>query len=205
MAGSVSHIQARNAALYVDAAAITFDAATSIDQEQGGASIFKVKDLKITVPENAFNLVNFWGSDVLDTLGSNVSATGTFQVQAIERTSITMAKATFTLKFSHDEAGSTTPNADSLETLFHGTAQVDITDSPAFTRMVFGDMVTSLPVTVGNLGFVFNNGSGIINVNMNRVQASRTGDIRPTGADGTWECDIVAVCLAQDCVIEPED
>ena len=29
-------------------------------------------------------LINFWGSDALDTLGSGVPATGTFQIQAFD-------------------------------------------------------------------------------------------------------------------------
>src|SRR3990167_6068443 len=103
MAGSVSHIQARNAALYVIKSAITFDSATSLDQEYGSASIFKVKNLTITPPMSEVELINFWGSDVLDTLGSGVSATGTFQIQAMEEKSWGMAKATFTGVFSHDE------------------------------------------------------------------------------------------------------
>ncbi len=205
MAGSISHIHARNAALYVDSAAITFDASTSLDQEQGGATIFKVKNVIVTPPSNELDKTDLWGEDSLDTLGSNVSATGTFQIQAIERKSISLGRVRFTLVLSHDEAGSTTPNAESLEVLFHGASQIDIVDNPAFTRSVYGDSTASPPISVGNLGFVFNNGAGIVNVNMNRVEVSPTADIRPTGADGHWEQEMEAVCLAQDFVIERQD
>src|SRR3990167_11125517 len=144
MAGTISHISARNAALYVDIAAITFDSATSLDQETGGGSIFKVKNLSITPPMSDVELINLWGEDVLDTLGSNVPTTGTFQHQALDEKSWTLCKATFTAALSSDELGSTTPaTGDSIETLFHGSSAIDITDSPAFTRYVYGDSTTS--------------------------------------------------------------
>ena len=188
--GTTSHISARNAALYVDTAAITFDAATSLDQEQGSASIFKVKNMTLTPPSGEVELINLWGEDTLDTLGSNVPVTGTFQHQALEEKSFTLAKVTFTIVYSHDELGSTTPNGDSVETLFHGSAQVDITDTPAFTRFVYGDSTTSPRITVGSFIFVWNNGSGIANALMNKVYVTKMGDIKPTGSDGQLEQDL---------------
>lgn len=206
MAGSVSHIQARQAALYVDKDAITFDAATSLDQEAGGASIFKVKNLTITPPSSDVELINLWGEDTLDTLGSNVPTTGTFQHQAMEEKSWTLAKVTFTALLSHDELGNTTPSTgDSIETLFHGATPIDITDTPAFTRYVYGDSTTSPRITIGTFIFVWNNGSGIKNYVMNKVIVTKMGDIKPTGADGYWEQDIEAVCLAKDASPEVED
>jgi len=204
MAGSVSHIQTRSAALYVQKTAITFSASVSLDQAYGSATIFKVKNLTITPPMGEVDLVNLWGEDALDTAGSNVSATGTFQIQAMEEKSWTLAKATFTLAFSHDEAGLTTPNDNSLETLFHG-AGIDIADTPAFTRLTYGDSTTSKRVKVGNIGFVWNNGSGIKNANMNKVLITKMGDIKSTGIDGHWEQECEAVCLAQDFIMENED
>ena len=205
MAGTVSHIGARQAALYVDIAAIAFDAPTSLDQETSGASIFKVKNLSITSPSSDVELINLWGEDTLDTLGSAVSATGTFQHQALDQKSWTLAKATFTAVLSHDELGSTTPNSDSIETLFHGSAAVDITDTPPFTRYVYGDSTASPMITIGTFIFVWNNGSGIANACMNNLRVTKMGDIKPTGADGHWEQDFEAVCLAKDFTHEKED
>lgn len=199
--GSVSHIHKRNVVAYLNKSAITFDSASSIDQEQGSASIFRVKNLTITRPKSEIALVNFWGSDVLDTLGSGVPATGTFQIQAMEEQSWQMAKATFTAVFSHDELGSTTPNGNSFEVLL-GNAGIDITDSPAFTRYTHGDYVTNPRITVGNLAFIWNNGSGIINASMSNVLVN-INDIKI--GEESWEFECEANCLARDCVIELED
>lgn len=205
MAGTIEHIHARNAALYVDTGAITFDANTSLDQEQGGATIFKVKNLTLTPPMSEIEVINLWGEDLLDTLGANVVATGTWQHQGMDEKSWTLGRASFTLVFSSDEAGSTTPNGDNLQTLFHGSSAIDIADSPAFTRYVYGDLLTSPPILVGNIGFVWNNGTQIQNAQMVRARVTKMGDIKTTGADGHWEQDCEAVCFAQDFVIETED
>lgn len=205
MAGTVSHIQTRNAALYVIKSALTFDSATSLDQEYSTSNIFKVKNLDITPPMSEVELINLWGSDVLDTLGAGVSTTGTFQVQATDEKSWTLAKASFTVVFSHDELGVTTAGANNhFEYLFHG-AGIDITDTPAFTRFTYGDQVTSTRILVGNIGFVFNNGSGIANVNMANVTVTKMGGIKPTGADGHFEQEVEVVCLAKDFSHEKED
>jgi len=209
MAGNVSHIHARNAALYVSKAAITFDAATSLNLETGIGSAFKVKTLTITPPESEVELINCWGSDVIDTVGAGVPVTGTFQHQALDKKAFTLGKVTGTLLFSHDEAGATTPNdgavVDNIESLFYGKAN-NITDDPAYNRFVSGDLAVGNPtITVGNMIFVFNNGAGIVNVGMVNVRVTKMGDIKPTGADGHWEQEFEAVCLAKDFLMEKED
>src|SRR3990167_1553429 len=202
---AASIIQARNVALYVDVAAITFDASTSLDQEAGGASIFKVKNMTLTPPSRSVEKIDLWGEDTLDTLGSGVIVTGTFQHQAKDIKSMDMAKVSFTLVYQHDEAGSTTPNADSLETLFHGSSAIDIADTPAFTRFVYGDSTTSPPISIGTLIFVWNNGAGICNAAMVNVEVTKMGDIKPTGSEGHWEQEVEAMCLAKDFALEKED
>ncbi len=205
MAGIISHIHARNAALYVDKAAITFAAGTSFDQAQGGASIFKVKNMILTPPMSEVEKIDLWGEDSLDSIGAGVPVSGTFQHQALEEKSWTPAKVAFVLVMSHDEAGITTPNGDSLEVLFHGTG-IDVADTPSFTRYTYGDSATAnARILVGNLGFVWNNGSGIKNFQMANVIVTKMGDAKPTGADGHWEQDCEAVALAQDCGMEDED
>ena len=205
MAGTIEHIHARNAVLHADISAITFASATSLDQSQGGATIFKVKNLNITPPMSEVEKIDLWGEDLLDTIGSNVLVTGTFQHQAVDEKSWTLARVTFTLVMSGDEAGSTTPNGDSLETLFHGSSQIDVADVPAFTRMVYGDSTTSARIVVGNLGFVWNNGTQIKNCQMSKVIVTKMGDMKPTGADGHWEQDCEAVALHNNFTIENED
>lgn len=205
MAGTVSQIHARNAALYVDNSAVTYATNTSMDQLTKG-SIFVVKNLVITPPVGEVEKLDFWGSDSLDTLGAGVPVTGTFQHQALVEMSWAEAKVSGTLVFSHDEAGSTTPAGDSLEVLFHN-AGIDVGDSPAFTLYNYGDMLDTGDdrILVGNLIFVFNNGSGIVNVGMASPIVTKMGDIKPTGVDGHWEQDFEAVCLAQDFGLEKED
>jgi len=205
MAGTIEHIHARNAALYVDTAAITFSGSVSLDQAQGSATIFKVKNMTITPPMSEIEKIDLWGSDLLDTIGSNVVGTGSWQHVAMDQKAWTLARATFTLVMSSDEAGSTTPNGDNLETIFHGSSQIDIADSPAFTRMVYGDIVTSPSLLVSNLGFVWNNGTQIMNAQMVRARIIKMGDIKITGPDGHWEMDCEAACFAQDFVREVED
>ncbi len=211
MAGSVSHIHARNAALYVGKAAVDYTAALnlSIDQLTKG-SIFKVKNLTITPPMSEVEKIDLWGSDSLDTIGAGVPTTGTWQHQTLVEKSWTEARTTFTAVFSHDELGVTTaPTSavqEAFESLFLGEA-LDITDDPAFSRYKFGDINTAdqQRLRVGNLIFVFNNGSGIVNIAMANVIVTKMGDIKTTGADGHWEMDCEAVCLAQDYTMELED
>ncbi len=205
MAGSVSHIHARNAALYVSKGAVTYGAAVSIDQATKG-DIFKVKNITITPPVGEVEKIDLWGSDSLDTVGAGVPVTGTFQHQALEQKSWSEAKVTFTIPFSHDEAGVTTPNGNNIQTLFHN-AGIDIADDPAFTRFTYGDLADTGNdrLLVGNLIFVWNNGAGIINAAMASVIITKMGDVKPTGADGHWEQECEAVCLAQDFAMEPED
>ncbi len=205
MAGTISHIHARNVALYVDNSAVTYGASVSIDQATNG-SIFQVKNMTITPPIGEVEKIDCWGSDSLDTIGAGVPASGTFQHQTLVEKSWSMGRVTFTLIFSHDEAGSTTPAGESVEVLFHN-AGIDIADSPAFTRYNYGDMLDTGDdrILVGNLIFVWNNGSGIVNCGMASPIVTRMGDIKPTGADGHWEQDCEAVCLAQDFILEKED
>ena len=209
MAGTISHIHARNAALYVAKAAVTFGVAISLDQATIG-TIFKVKNLVITPPMSEVEKIDFWGSDSLDTYGAGVPAAGTWQHQTLSEKSWTEAKAAFTLVFSHDEVGITTPPTsavqEAIESLFHGQA-IDVTDDPAFSRYKYGDINTSgeQRLRVGNFVFVFNNGAGIVNIGMSAVIVTKMGDVKPTATDGHWEMDCEAVCLAQDFVHEKED
>jgi len=206
LAGSISHIQTRNAALYVSNSAITYSASVSIDQITTKGTVFKVKNLTITPPSSEVEKIDCWGSDVLDTVGSGVPTAGTFQHQTLSGKSWTEAKMSGTAVFSHDELGLTTPAGDSFETLFSGNA-TDIADDPAFTRLSYGDMNTTNKqrLRVGNIIAVFNNGAGINNVAMANVMVTKMGDIKTTGADGHWEFDFEAVCLAKDYVYEVED
>jgi len=205
MAGTISHIHARQAALYVQKSAVTYAAAVSIDQATKG-SVFKVKNLTITPPMSEVEKIDLWGSDSIDTVGAGIATTGTFQHQALAEKSWTEAKVTGTAVFSHDELGVTTPDGNSFEVLFSNSG-LDVADDPAFTRYTYGDMVTGgeLRILVGNLIFVFNNGAGISNVAMINAIVTKMGDIKLTGADGHWEFDFEAVCLAKDYVYEVED
>ena len=204
MVGTVEHIHARNAALYVDKDAISFGAAVSLDQAQGGATIFKVKNVTITPPMSEVEVINLWGEDSLDTIGSNVVVTGTFQHQTFDEKSWTAARVTFTLVMSSEEAGITTPDGDSLETLFHG-AGLDVADTPAFTRYTYGSSVTPTRLLVGNIGFVWNNGTAIKNAQMVKAIVTKMGDLKLTGVDGHWEQDCEATCLHNNFTIENED
>jgi len=206
MAGTISHIHARNAALWVNSSAVTYAAATSIDQIADIGALFKVKNLIITPPMSEVERVDLWGSDTLDTMGSGVPTTGTFQHQTLSEKSWTEAKLSGTGVFSHDELGSTTPAGDSWQVLFCGNG-LDVADTPAFTRYVYGDVNTTSQqrIRVGNIVAIFNNGTGIVNVGMANVIVTKMGDIKLTGTDGHWEFDFEAVCLAKDYVYEPED
>ena len=206
MAGTISHIHARNAALYVNNTTITYAASESIDQIADKGSVFKVKDLTITLPSSDVEKIDLWGSDSLDTMGAGVPNTGTFQHQALEEKSWSEAKISGTAVFSHDELGVTTPAGDSWQVLFCGNG-LDVADTPAFTRYVFGDVNTTSQqrLRVGNIVAIFNNGSGIINAAMANVIVTKMGDIKLTGGDGHWEFDFEAVCLAKDFALEPED
>ncbi len=204
--GTISQIFARQAALWVSKAAVTYVAAESIDQIAAKGTVFKVKNLTITPPMSEVEKIDLWGSDSLDTIGAGVPVTGTFQHQALVEKAWTEAKVTGTAVFSHDELGVTTPGGNSFEVMFSNSG-LDIADTPAFTRYTYGDVVTGgkKRIRVGNLIFIYNNGSGIVNVAMANVIVQKMGDIKLTGADGHWEFDFEAVCLAKDYAFEPED
>ena len=206
MAGTISHIHSRNAALYVNNSAVTYAAAVSIDQIEDKGNVFKVKNITVSPPMSEVEKIDLWGSDSLDTIGSGVPVSGTFQHQALNEKSWSEARVTGTAVLSHDELGETTPAGDSWQVLFSGNG-LDVADNPAFTRYVYGDMNTTSQqrLRVGNLIFVWNNGSGIANASMANVIVQKMGDIKLTGVDGHWEFDFEAVCLAKDFAMELGD
>ena len=203
MMATPSIIQARHAALYVDTAAITFDAATSLDQETGSGTAFKVKNLTVTPPKYKDEKVDLLGESA-QTIGAGIINSGTFQNAVFDQGAASEASGTCTVVLEHDEPGLTTPAGDNLFTLAAGNG-TDITDDPAFTRYTFGDSATNLTrLEIGTLIFVLNNGEGILNIVMTNVLVS-PGEIKPTGADGHWEMDWEFKCLPKDFAIELED
>jgi hypothetical protein len=210
MAGSVAHIHARQAALYVDKSAVTFANNASIDSIFSAGQLFKVVNMTITPPESGADLINLWGSDSLDTVGAGVPMAGTWQIQAMDQKAWTMAKVSFTLVFSHDETGDTTAPGGtatkSFESIFHGPGQA-ITSTPAATRYPYGDQVTSTRILTGVIAFVWNasttGGTNAINTAiMQNVIITKMGDIKLTGTDGHYQQDCEIVCLAKDFVQE---
>lgn len=199
----VTKFQARHLTAAYITSAVTYDASTSLEDETMTANISELKNLEITPPEQSVEQIKCAGN-VAQTIGANARTVGTatgvtpgyFQNMMLHQTSATNWKVSGTALLTGDEQ------------FFHilglGTSQA-VSGSPASTRYAIGDLTSTGAKSnnlVGGIRAIYNNGSEEVTVMLTNLIVTKQGPIKPTGADGHYECDFEAECLPKDGAIE---
>lgn len=136
-----------------------------------------IKDVSVTPPEGAVDVVHFLGED-----------TNGFQNALFEEKAFTGASIKGTMLLDSTE---------SIEPLFAGAGTAVATST--YTRYQFGRSTAgNTRVKVGAIGLALDNGTKVIGVLMNNVYLTKLGDVKVTGTDGHWERDFEGMCLAKD-------
>lgn len=191
--------------LYYTSSAVTFSASAAISanalvttQEQ----VIQAKNLAFTPPKGEVEVVNLLGVESTTT-GAGVPATGTFQNQIYDEKSWTDATLTCTLILTaHNDGGSTTVLLPDFISAVTGTGQAIGT---TYHRHTFGDETSSqVRVITGAVIVVMKNGSEELTVAMANPYVN-LGDIKPTGDEGYYECDVEIKALCKNTVLEIKD
>lgn len=199
----VTKFFARQGTFAYGTGAVTWDSSTQADAESLTANVSELKNVTVMIPEQEFEKVDLLGN-LQQTIGANARTVGTatgvtpgyFQSQALIPQSIGPAKFSGTAVFTGDEQ------------FFHllglGTSQA-ITGGN--TRRGIGTLESSGALTqnlLGTLRLFLNNGSEDASALGTNVHM-KLGELKPTGADGHWEADFEATCLAKDFALEFKD
>lgn len=203
---TVTKFQARHLTAAYASSAVTYDAGTALEDETMAGNISELKNLEITPPEISVEQVRCAGN-YQQTIGANARTVGTatgvtpgyWQNMMMHLGSPTNWKANGTMVFTGDEQFS--------HILGLGTSQA-VAGDPASTRYGIGTLTSGTTITQNQLGAIraiYNNGSEEATVMMTNVIITKTGPIKPTGADGHFELDFEAECLPRDGAIEFKD
>lgn len=196
MGCSVNSFRARQGTAAYATGAITWANSTPLDNESFTANILELKEITVTLPEQAYEKVDFIGNSAA-TVGANQQTTGSstgvvagnFQNQAVQITSVGMWQIEGTLVFKGDE--------DVADLLGLGGSQA-ITGG--YTRRAVGDLAAAgnfVRNTLGSFRLYLNNGSQEACFVLSNVYAS-LGEVTVTGADGHYERTFTLMCLAKD-------
>lgn len=200
---AVTSYRAKQGTLAYATGAITWDNSTPLDNETFTGNINEIKDVTVTPPEMAYELINCIGKSA-QTVGANSQTAGTatgvvagnFQNQAIQETAVGMAMISGTQVLNGNEQFE--------DVLALGSGQ-SITGG--YTRYKVGSFESSgasTRSTIGSFRLYLNNGSEETSVVLSNVYV-KLGEIKPTGADGHYERDFELMCKASDFAIEWKD
>lgn len=170
---------ARQCAARFSTTALTINTSATVITAIASGTAFSglIKDVSVTPPEGAVEVVNLIGED----------AAG-FQNAVFEEKAFTGASIKGTMLMDSTE---------SIEPLFAGVG-VQVATS-ASTRYQFGRSTAGATrVKIGAIGLALDNGTKAIGVLLNNVMITKLGDIKMTGTDGHWERDFEGMCLAKD-------
>ena len=132
------------------------------------------KNITITAPDVAQDKEDFLGE------------TSNFQNQSFHEKPVSEAKATFTMKFTHDSA---------IWELIGGSGTAI---STTHTRYQVGSSETGKTKVDVSILFTLVNSDGTTNIVLDNAKLTKHGDLKLSGADGYWEQDIEITCLAKD-------
>ena len=203
MAGSVTRFLARHGTFAYETSAVTFATATKLNDISFDGNVASLKDVTVTLPKQEFEKIDCLGN-LQQTIGANHNTVGTatgitpgyWQLQAMIAKSIGEVKFAGTMVVTGDE--------QFADILGLGTSQA-ITGGN--TRYGIGTLTTGKALTqnlIGSLRLFLNNGSEELTAVGSNIHMS-IGEIKPTGADGYYEVDFEAMCLAKDFAIEFKD
>jgi len=198
----VTKFFARQGTFAYGTSAVTWDASTEGDAETLSGNVSELKNVTIEIPKQEFEKVDCLGN-IQQTIGANARTVGTatgvtpgyWQSQALIAQSIGMCKFSGTAVFTGDEQ------------FFHllglGTSQAVGSN----TRYGVGTLTSGAAYTqnlAGTFRLFLNNGSEDVNALGTNMHVT-LGEIKPTGADGHYEAEFEAVCLAHDFALEYKD
>lgn len=199
---AITKFFARQGTFAYGTSAVTWDASTTADDESLTANVSSLKNVTVELPKQEFEKIDCLGN-LQQTIGANARTVGTatgvtpgyWQSQALIPNSIGECKMSGTAVFTGDEQ------------FFHllglGTSQA-VSDH---TRYGVGTLTSGKAYTqnfVGVLRLFLNNASEEAAAVATNVHLT-IGELKPTGADGHYEADFEAVCLAKDFAIEFQD
>lgn len=168
---------------FEDSSSVTIDTSTNLFESfSDGTEITTAKNVTVTEPELSV--------DKIDMLGVNAND---FQNQEKQKNPVEMATISGTLVLDSDEV---------LETIVDSSGTT-ISTTKAATRYQIGSGdevdVTFVVKLEGS------DGSNSVQFGFDEATLQRIGDIRLDSADGHWEQDFEAVCLAKNFYIEYYD
>ena len=197
----VNIFQAKHGTIAYCSSAVTWDNNTSIAGESFTGNINEMKDITLTFPEMSVEQVPLLGNTA-QSVGANTNsvsvATGptatNFQNAMMDVKNATNWKISGTVVFQGDEE------------FFHILGLgAGTTTATSYTRYAVGNLTsTGTPSMTldGCLRTFLNNGSEEATFLMTNAYVTKIGDLKPTGADGHWECDMEAECLPKDGALE---
>lgn len=176
-----SVIKASRATVYTTATAVTVSTSATL------LSLFstvynKAKDIKITPPTGAVEIVNMIGETA-----SAVAVTQTFQNYLMDEKPYTLAKISGTLLLDKDE--------DNLDLAMAGGGTATVTAT--YHMYQYGGSDSSKKRVPMAMLVVFKHGTGIREVLLNQLFITALGDIKSTGSDGHIERDFEGVCAPE--------
>jgi len=185
-----SPIRVGHATIYMKKTAVTVASAATLVSLFTAASEIQnhIKDLTITPPEGAVDMVNLIG----ETTSTN-QPLQTHQNYVFEEKPFTAAKISGTMILKPDE--------DPFELAFAGAGTAAVTAS--YTRYQYGGSdATKLRVPCAILLLCSVSATDIMAVLLNNAYITKLGDIKATGTDGHMERDFEATCSPDNFVID---
>jgi len=200
----VTIFQSKHGTLAYSSSAISWDAGTTASNESFTANVNEVKDFTVTLPEQEVEQVMLLGN-TQQTFGTNSITAGTdagitpgyFQNAMQDIKAATNYKFEGTVVFTGDEQ------------FFHvlGLGKKTATGS-VNSRYAVGSLnggTSQSKILDGAMRIFLNNGNEEVSVVMTNSVVTKVGALKPTGADGHWECEFAAECLPREGVIEFKD
>ena len=164
--------------------------------------VIMMKNLTFTPPKGEVEVVNLLGVEATTT-GAGIPATGSYQNQIYDEKSWTDATLTGTLIFTGHNDGSNA--ATLLPDFIIAVTGAGQAISTTYHRHTFGDDTSGqVRVTAGAVFVVMKNGSEEATLCINQPYVN-LGDIKPTGDEGHYECDVEIKGLCKNTVLEFKD
>ena len=191
--------------VYYSHSAVTFAAAAALSANaviSTTTQVIQIKNLTFTPPKGEVEVVNLLGVEATTT-GSGVPSTGSFQNAMFDEKSWTEGTLTGTLIFTahNDGASATALMPDFINAVTGDGTAVSTTHH----RHTFGDATSGqVRVTAGAVFIVCKNGTEEATMVLNNPYVN-LGDIKPTGDDGHYECDVEMKALCKNVALEIKD
>lgn len=168
---------------FEDSSNVTIDTSSNLwESFTDGTTVTTAKNVTVTEPEHSVDKIDMLGTDA-----------NNFQNQAKQKNPVAMATISGTLVLD---------SAEVLETIVdsEGTTVSGTTTATRY-QVGQGDEVDATFV----VKLESSDGSDSVQFGFDAATLQRIGDIRLDSADGHWEQDFEAVCLAKDFYIEYYD